>query len=179
VSTATTYQPKWDNRGEERRSVELAEKAHAEYAAQFEKPRTRAVYAIDARFRCSNAYGDELWLVTSRHDTTTRYTVRYNPDADLVASCNCQAGALGRPCCHRGEVRMTVERRKVRCAAQAMPVAEAPALTIVRPAKPLAYGTCEACGRQGVELEPVEVHMVDYTVDVWACAGGCDGDDAA
>lgn len=168
-----TQQP-WQRVGIETRSVELAEKRDAD----------RTCYADGVRFGHGTRDGHEIWYAASRHDTTVRYLVWYNPATDAVYECSCESRGA---CCHRGSVRKAIERRKARAAAEAsdptpaapaapvlaiLPVAPRIVPTFTSPAR--AFGTCEGCGQTGrVLLAHTYPHGGGVEV-VRMCASGCD-----
>lgn len=58
------------------------------------------------RYAGSRGDGREHLSVASRSDVNTRYTVVYDPAADVVIGCDCPAHG---PCWHLGAARMRVE----------------------------------------------------------------------
>ncbi len=91
----------WAHVGMEQRSLELARARH---------PR-----GADCRFSTMRRDGVEFWRVRSHTNVTQWYKVAYSPRLDRVLACDCTAGLFDRACSHKGEARLSVERRKVRC----------------------------------------------------------------
>ncbi len=92
----------WSDVGIERRSVALA--------------RARNPRGADCRYYLMRRDGIEFWRVRSHTDLGTWYKVAYSPRVDRVLRCDCTAGLWDKPCSHKGEARLAVERRKVRAA---------------------------------------------------------------